>query len=113
MNLNSVFAQELQIGEDGPTIQGPLKGPGGTDIDSLGSVISIILPVVIVTAGIILFFVLVTGGITIMTSAGNPEKLKKAGAQITSSLVGFVLLALSYVLIKFVTRIFGLGIDLF
>jgi len=109
--IKRVFAQQLDIG--GNQVEGPLKGPGGSSIDNIGDVISIVLPPIIITAGIILFFVLLISGIQIMTSAGNPEKLKVAGAKITWSLVGFVMLALSYILIKFVSNIFGLGQGLF
>lgn len=111
MILNKIFAQSLEV--SGNKIEGPLKGPGGTDISSLADIISIVLPIIIGLGGIILFFVLVLGGIGIMTSAGNPEKLKAASAKITSSLIGFVLLALSYVIINFVSKIFGLGTGLF
>ena len=108
---NNLFAQSLEV--SGNKIQGPLKGPGGTDISSLGDIISIVLPVIIGLGGIILFFVLVLGGIGIMTSAGNPEKLKSAAAKITASLIGFELLILTYVIINFVSKIFGLGTGLF
>ena len=108
---NNLFAQSLEV--SGNKIEGPLKGPGGANIDSLGDIISIVLPVIIGLGGIILFFVLVLGGIGIMTSAGNPEKLKSAGAKISTSLIGFVLLILTYVIINFVSKIFGLGTGLF
>ncbi|MFH1827215.1 MAG: hypothetical protein ABH812_02135 [bacterium] len=104
--IDKVFAQQLNVG--GNNIQGPLVG-----VDSLGDVISVILPLLIIAAGIILFFILLLSGIQIMTSAGNPEKLKAAGAKITWSLVGFVMLALSYIIIKLISNIFGLGQGLF
>lgn len=109
--VNKLIAQSIEV--SGNKIEGPLKGPGGIPINNLGDIISILLKFIVPLGGIILFFVLVLGGIGIMTSAGNPEKLKAASAKITSSIIGFVLLILTYVIINFVSRIFGLGTGLF
>ena len=108
--VNNLIAQSIEISNK---IEGPLKGPGGMPINNLGDIISIVLKFIIPLGGIILFFVLVISGIGIMTSAGNPEKLKTAGARITTAIIGFVLLILTYVVINFVSRIFGLGTGLF
>ena len=111
--INNILAQQLEVGDSANTIQGPLKGPGEMPINNLGDIISIVLKFIIPLGGIILFFVLVISGIGIMTSAGNPEKLKTAGARITTAIIGFVLLILTYVIINFVSKIFGLGTGLF
>ena len=111
--INNILAQELEIEGSFNTIQGPLKGPNEIPINNLGDIISIVLKLIIPLGGIVLFFVLVISGIGIMTSAGNPEKLKTAGARITSAIIGFVLLILTYVIINFVSKIFGLGTGLF
>ncbi len=108
--VNNLIAQSIEISNK---IEGPLKGPGGMPINNLGDIISIVLKFIIPLGGIILFFVLVISGIGIMTSAGNPEKLKTAGARITTAIIGFVLLILTYVIINFVSKIFGLGTGLF
>ena len=108
--VNNLIAKSIEISNK---IEGPLKGPGGMPINNLGDIISIVLKFIIPLGGIILFFVLVISGIGIMTSAGNPEKLKTAGARITTAIIGFVLLILTYVVINFVSRIFGLGTGLF
>ena len=49
-----------------------------------------------VIAGLILLFLLIFGGFELMTSAGDPEKIKKAQAKITSAIVGFLIIFLSY-----------------
>ena len=49
-----------------------------------------------VAAGLILLFLLIFGGFELMTSAGDPEKTKKAQAKITSAIVGFLIIFLSY-----------------
>lgn len=103
---NKLFAQSMTIG--GQTIEGPLKG-----IDSVGSLISKILQFLLPLAGVILLFVLIAGGYDFMMSQGNPEKIKSGRAKITAGIIGFVLLVISYLLVRVISSIFGLGNGLF
>lgn len=48
-----------------------------------------------------------------MTSGGVPEKVDGARGKITSGLIGFFLLVLSYFLVRFISFIFGLGEGIF
>jgi len=52
--------------------------------------------------GGLVFFCLVSNGLKIMTSSGNPEALKKAQEAITACLVGFVVLVLSVLFLRIV-----------
>jgi len=103
---NNLLAQSLSIG--GQTIEGPLKG-----IDNIGSLISTILSFLLPLAGIILLFVLISGGYDFMMSQGNPEKIKAGQAKITTGIIGFILLAVSYLMVRVISSIFGLGNGLF
>jgi hypothetical protein len=105
------FAQRLTL--PGGEVSGPLEGPGGKSLDNIGSIISMALPVLIAVSAVILFLILVWGGIMIMISAGNPERIKSGKAKITSSIIGFIILVLSYLIVKFISNIFGLGQGLF
>lgn len=89
----------------GTQIQGPLD----PQINTLGDLISRILSFLLPMAGIILLFVLIWGGYDFMMSQGNPEKLKGAQAKITSGLIGFFLLITSYLMVRVISAIFGLG----
>ncbi|OGK38963.1 hypothetical protein A3F34_02860 [Candidatus Roizmanbacteria bacterium RIFCSPHIGHO2_12_FULL_44_10] len=104
--MNLYLAQKLEI--SGTTIEGPLKG-----ISSLSDVVSLVLQFLYPLAGLILFFVLVWGGYGYMTSGGVPEKVDGARGKITSGLIGFFLLVLSYFLVRFISFIFGLGEGIF
>jgi len=105
------FAQQLVL--PGGEINGPLKNPQNQDYGDIGSIISTLLPIVISIGSVILFLVLVWGGIDIMISAGNPEKIKSGKAKITSSIIGFIVLVLSYLIVKLIANTFGIGQDLF
>jgi len=52
--------------------------------------------------GGLVFFCLVSNGLKIMTSSGNPEALKKAQEAITACLVGFAVLVLSVLFLRIV-----------
>ncbi len=76
----------------------------------IGDVISALLPYVFVLAGLILFGFLIFGGFELLTSAGNPDKVKSAQGKITSAIVGFIIIFLSYWIVQILGVIFGISI---
>ena len=99
--MKKYLAQQLTVG--GFQINGPLQG-----INNLGDLINrAVADLLIPLAGVILLIVLIWGGLDYMTSQGNPEKLKGAQAKISTGIIGFVLLIISYIVVK---RKAGIGI---
>lgn len=98
----SFLVQKVNIG--GQDIQGPLQG-----INKIGDLISRLLLFIIPAAGVILLFVLIWGGYDFIISQGNAEKVKSAQAKITTGIIGFILLIISYLLVRLIAKIFGLG----
>ncbi|OGK18836.1 hypothetical protein A3G67_00755 [Candidatus Roizmanbacteria bacterium RIFCSPLOWO2_12_FULL_40_12] len=105
--MNTIIAQSLKI--KGQTLKGPLD----SGINNLGDVINRTLLVVIPLGAIALFFVMVSGGYDFLLSRGDPEKVKRGKAKLTTGLVGFILLVVSYLAVKIVSQIFGIGKDIF
>lgn len=97
-----LLAQTVKIG--GTNITGPLDG-----INTIGDIISRILPFLMSIAGIILFFILVWGGIDVMMAQGAPDKIKSGRAKITAGIIGFVLLMLSFMITKLIAYVFNIG----
>lgn len=75
-----------------------------------GSVISQALPYVYVFAGLSLLLMLVWGGITLMTAAGNPDKAKDGWGKITGALIGFLIIFISYFVVQLIETILGIKI---
>jgi len=50
---------------------------------------------------------LIAGGFQLLTSAGDPEATKKGYAKITWSIIGFLVIFISYWLIQIMEYIFG------
>jgi hypothetical protein len=68
-----------------------------------------LLSYVYVVAGLILLLMLVSGGIGLMTSAGNPDKSKAAWGKITGGLIGFLIIFVSYFIAKIVEVLLGVS----
>lgn len=75
----------------------------GPDIPTrVGAIIKAVLGL----TGIILLYLLVSGGFEWMTAGGNPEKVEKARKLIISAIVGFVLIFMSYSLTILISKNF-------
>ena len=84
--------------------------PLGGRFNSIGGLISGLLPFIMVIAGLILFVLLIIGGFGLLTSGGNPEKMKVAQGKITSAVIGFVIIFISYWLMRILEMILGIDI---
>jgi len=84
----------------------PTKFAGKT----VGDLISATLPYIYVFAGLGLLLMLIYGGIELMTAAGNPDKLKAGYGRISSGLIGFVIVFISYMLVKIVETVLGVKV---
>jgi len=78
---------------------------------SVADIFNALLPYIFVIAGLLLLFILIAGGIGLMTAAGDPKKVEASQGRITSALIGFLIIFISY----FVVQLVGvmLGIKLF
>lgn len=105
--MKKILTQSINI--NGQPIEGPLKIPGVSSNEiTLGDIISRILSFLLPIAGIILLFVLVSGGFDYMMSQGDGNKIKTAQAKITTALIGFGILIFSFLLTKLISLIFGI-----
>lgn len=81
-----------------------------SQFENVGQLISKWLPNVYILAGLILFFFILLGGFSIISSAGNQEKLKQGSKTLTSALIGFVILFASYWIIQLIQVVTGIPI---
>jgi hypothetical protein len=76
----------------------------------IGDIISALLPYIFVLAGLVLFIFLIIGGFGLLTSGGNPDKVKAAQGKITSAVIGFVIIFISYWLVRILEIVLGIQI---
>lgn len=81
-------------------------------IGTVGGIVTNLLKNVYVLAGIILFILLIVGGLSFIMGAGeeNPEKAKKGKQAITAALIGFVIIFCSFWIIRIIEIITGMNI---
>lgn len=97
LNIKTTTGQSI-------VVQGRLQ-----NINNLSDVINLSLTFIIPFAGVALLLVIIYGGYEILMSQGVAEKLEGGKHKITSGIVGFVLLVLSYFIAKLLGYIFGVG----
>lgn len=93
----------------------PSVGGGDVAINdpnlTVGGIISKLLPYIFGAASILLLIYLVTAGISIMLSRGDPKAMQVGQAKITNALIGFVIVFFAFALVSILGNI--LGIDVF
>lgn len=111
--MRTYLAQNLTLpglGETSNVIQGPIKSgtmlaPGGKI--TLGSIISTLIPFIFVVAGISLLIVIMSAGFTLLTSGGDTKKMEKGKQQLTSGIIGFVIIFAAYWIVQIMGLAFG------
>jgi len=83
-----------------------------TGYGSLGSVISFLLPNVLLISGLILFFIILFAGFTIITAGGDSEKMSQGSKTLTAAVAGFAIIIFSYWIMEIVKVITGVSIGI-
>ena len=74
----------------------------------IGKLLNQILPTIMLTASLVFLAILLYGAFSYVTSSGEQEKIQKARKTITYSMVGLVLIFLSYLIVQIVSMITGI-----
>lgn len=81
-----------------------------SEYSSTSDLINNILPNVYIAGGLVIFFMIVFGGFTIIAGAGNPDKIKDGTKTITSAIMGLLVLFASYWIIQIIQLVTGASI---
>ncbi len=84
--------------------------PASSQYPDTSSLINNILPNVYIAGGIVIFFMILFGGFTIISNAGNTDKIKDGTKTITSAIMGLLVLFASYWIIQLIQVVTGLSI---
>jgi len=76
----------------------------------LGQTLSNVLTLLLIGAGVAFFFMFVIGGIKWILSAGDKEKIEGAKKQISSAIVGLVLILLVFAVVGLFNILFGINL---
>lgn len=84
--------------------------PSGMKITDIGVLISRVISVTFIIAGILTFAFLVFGGVEWLTSGGDKGKTEAARNRITAAVVGLAIVAASWALMKLIAFFFGVDV---
>ncbi len=84
--------------------------PPATD---LAGMITAALPYLFGIAGIILLLNIISSGLKMMTSRGDPKALQGAQAKLSTSAIGILVLFLSFWIIQLIMQFLGVNTELF
>ncbi len=72
--------------------------------------ITIILTYIFPIAGMLLLFYLVTGGLQMMLSRGDPKAIQAAQGKITNAILGIVIMAAAFAIVGLIGRLLGIEV---
>lgn len=83
-----------------------------TEPSNVNSIVRALITGAISVSGIILLFILVLGGIGMIKAAGNsdPKSMEQGKKAATSALIGFIVIFMSYFIVKLIESITGLDL---
>jgi hypothetical protein len=87
--------------------------PDVPTFQNLELVFTNVVKAAVALAGIVLFVVLLMGGINFLTSGGDPKKVEVAQKTITTGLGGLILVLLSYMILVLIRTITGVDVTQF
>jgi hypothetical protein len=87
-----------------------VQGMGGkvSQLGTIGAFISALLPYIYGFAGIALFLLLIKGGFSMLTSAGDPKKTESAKGELTAAIVGFLIVITAFWITQIMATVFNL-----
>lgn len=110
--MNNYLAQTDPLDFDAINQQGLGSGfrfSGNTD-GVIGRVITDLLPLAFTVAGLILLFMLLSGGFQLMTSRGEPKGVQMGQQRIQYALYGFALIIISFWIVQIIGLLFGINV---
>ena len=95
-------------------LEGSINSDGGLFAnleggDALGTLTSSILKIALPLAGTVTVVLLIIAGYKMMSSQGNPDKLKDAKEMITNAIIGLVFILLSIAILLLISNVFNLN----
>ncbi|NMB56597.1 hypothetical protein GYA19_01500 [Candidatus Beckwithbacteria bacterium] len=87
-----------------------LSDPINAKYENLGAVVSAVFKYFLGFTGIILFLLMLFSGFNLLTSAGNQEKIEKGQKTLTSAIIGFIIIFVSFWLMQIIQYIGGLNL---
>jgi hypothetical protein len=86
---------------------------GVATLKGLEGVFENVITAILGLAGILLFIMLIFGGIRFMSAGGDPKAVESAKKTLTSAIAGLILIAVSYLILVLIKQITGVNVTQF
>jgi hypothetical protein len=106
--MNHFLTQKLILPGEGNSLEGKVDTSLFQGELTIGSIVSRIVPLLFLIAGISLLIMIVVSGFTFLTSGGDPKKMEQGKNQLTYAVVGFVIIFAAFWLVQILGAMLGL-----
>jgi len=111
LRVHNFFIQKAYAQNLGGKIGGEVgKLEGNETIDSIDSLVDTIVNIAVPVAILCLVVLVVYAGYMLISSQGNPDKLKEGQEVLTNAIIGFFIIVLSVVILLLLSNTLGLNI---
>jgi hypothetical protein len=86
---------------------------GAATLEGLEGIFESIVTVVLGFGGVVLFIMLIMGGFRFITAGGDPKAIEGAKKTLTYAIGGIVLIALSFLILRFISTFTGVDVTQF
>jgi len=86
---------------------------GVAQIDCIIPIFSRLIQAAVAFSGVVLFVMLVVGGLNFLFSGGDQKKLEKAKGTLSAAILGFVILVSAYIIIWLIETFTGVKVTQF
>lgn len=107
--INSTLLAGVVYAQEKVEIKPPREAEDLENIE-VSNLISGAIALVFIAASLVFFFMLVVGGIKWMMAGGDKEKAGEARGQLTSALIGLIVIFLAWAISKLLGTLFGVDI---
>jgi hypothetical protein len=83
--------------------------PNPVGSDSLQGIIAVLINVAFGAAGLIAVIYLIVGGYRYITASGNPDAIELAKGTIINSVIGLIIILISFLIVSYVLRSIHVG----
>jgi len=92
---------------DPTTVPNTIQNPLNPLFSDVGSIISTLSAFILPAATLAFLAMLIYGGFTYLTAAGNPEKEALAKKILTYAVIGFIIIVIAPVVVGIISALFG------
>ncbi len=108
----NILAQAVPLGNIGGEGLGPFGKDPGDGITGIAKIVSSVIGLMTIAAGIWFLFQFITGGINWIGAGGDKSKLQSARDRLTNSFVGLIVVVAGWAILALAGTFFGVDFTL-